>query len=315
MGLDGGIAGRGRLIALALGFAAYAATMTFFFYRETEQEGTRDATNLVAAMLAFALGAFAVVGNMEVAAAAGVGATALLALKPGLHAFVKRLTWEELRSFLVLLAMSVILLPVLPNRTIDPWGTVNPFEIWLMTVLIALISFAGYVTIKLLGNRKGIAFTSVVGGLVSSTAVTVNMANLAREHPEQVSSLAGGALLSSAVMLARVVAVVAILNAALVVKLGPALALAGGILAVWGLILLRQQSGPAADQSGTMTLGNPLDIAAVLKFGALLTAIIVLSKAAAAVAGNAGAYVSQPSRASPMSMPSPCRWRAWAATD
>ena len=297
-GLIGGIWGAlpatyldGVMMALALAFVVYAAAMTLFFLRETNQEGTRDATNLVAALLSFSLGAFAVAGDMTVAAAAGVVATGLLALKPALHGWVRRLTWEELRSALILLAMTIVMLPVLPDRTVDPWGFVNPHEIWLMTVLIAVISFAGYVAVKVFGDRNGIAVTGLAGGLVSSTAVTVSMAQLARAHPERTATLAGGALISSATMLARVLAVVAIVNASLLGRLGVPLALACVVLGIAGLALIMRPGHEAPDANETeLTLTNPLDVAGVLKFGALLTVIIVASRVATAWAGDAGAY-------------------------
>ncbi len=106
--------------------------------------------------------------------------------------------------------MTVILLPLLPDRTIGPYGTVNPFQLWLMTILIAAISFVGYVAIKPVGERLGIIVTGIAGGLVSSTAVTMTMAKLASEHPERRSPLIAGALFASAVMAARVLVIVGV---------------------------------------------------------------------------------------------------------
>lgn len=282
--------GEGGMVALSIAFAVFAAAMTLFFWRETNQEGTRDSTNLIAALLAFSLGAFAVAGDMTLSAAAAVAATALLALKSVLHAWVRRLTWEELRSALILLAMTVILLPALPNRGIDPWGIINPHEIWLMTVLIAIISFTGYVAVKLFGDHNGIAVTGLAGGLVSSTAVTLSMAQLARAHPARTLTLAGGALISSATMLARVLAVVAIVNASLLAKLGLPLALACAVLATAGFALVGLRRAGANGEESKLELTNPLDVAGVLKFGALLTVIIVASQVAAGWAGDAGVY-------------------------
>ena len=261
--------GEGGIVALSIAFAVFAGAMTLFFWRETNQEGTRDGTNLIAALLAFSLGAFAVLGDMTVAAAAAVAATGLLALKSALHAWVRRLTWQELRSALILLAMTVILLPALPNRGIDPWGVINPHEIWLMTVLIAVISFAGYVAVKLFGDHNGIAVTGLAGGLVSSTAVTLSMARLAQAHPARTSTLAGGALISSAMMLARVLAVVAIVNAGLLAKVGLPLATACAVLAAAGIGLIGWRRAGDDSEEGTLALTNPLDVAGVLKFGAL----------------------------------------------
>lgn len=277
------------LIALALGFATYAAGMILFFYRETEREGRHDATDVVAAMLVFTLGAFAVAGNSAAAAAAAVASTALLALKRSLHAWLRRLTWEELRSAIILLAMTTVMLPILPNHAIDPMGAVNPYEIWLMTVLIAAISFAGYVAVKLLGDRSGVAVTGLAGGLVSSTAVTASLAQRAAAEPEKAVTLAGGAIISCATMVARVIAIVGIVNVRLLDHLVLPLAVACAVLAVAGIYFISWRSDAAKDNK-PMALGNPLDVWGVLKFGALLTVIIVASKIATRLAGEAGAY-------------------------
>lgn len=293
-GLWGGFAavkGDAGMIALGLGFMAYTGAMTLFFYREANAEKRLDATNLVAALLAFSLGAFAVAVDMAAAAAAAVVATALLALKASLHAWLRRMTWEELRSALILLTMTVVLLPVLPRRAIDPWGAINPYEIWLMTVLIAVISFAGYVAVKVLGDRNGIAVTALAGGLVSSTAVTVSLAQRAQAHPDKTSQLAGGALLSCATMVGRVLVVVGIINPGLLANIGFSLVAAGAVLGLAGLFFMWQQRERDDDGKESATsLGNPIDLAGVLKFGALLTVIIVASKIATAVAGSVGAY-------------------------
>jgi uncharacterized membrane protein (DUF4010 family) len=113
-------AGQPGVIALAFAFAAFSAVVAVFRYRELVRDNTFGATTVVAAMLAFALGALAVTGDKTAAAAAGVATALLLALKAALHEWVKRLTWEELRAGLILLAMSVILLPLLPDRELSP---------------------------------------------------------------------------------------------------------------------------------------------------------------------------------------------------
>ena len=296
-GLLGGIwgalalrTGDAGLIALALAFMTYSAAVIIFRYRETQRDGTLGMTTVVAAMLTFALGAFAVLGDMRAAAASGVAATGLLALKPALHDWLKRLTWIELRSALVLMAMTFILLPLLPNRTIDPWGSLNPYEIWLMTILIAVISFAGYGAIKLLGAERGILFGAVGGGLASSTAVTLTLARLATENPERREALIGGILIAGATMVGRVLAVVALLNTDVLKQLALPFAFGGITLAAAGWHLI-QRDDAGANTSKPMALKNPFELDTVLKFGALLTAVSVLSKIATSAAGAMGAYV------------------------
>ena len=283
--------GRGNegLIALALAFAAYSGTILVFRYREAAAEGTFGATTAVAAMLVFALGAFAVAGDMIVAGAMGVAVAALLAFKNVLHGWVGRISWLELRSGLVLAAMSFILLPMLPDRTIDPWDTVNPFEMWLLTVMIAAISFAGYIAIKAAGDKAGILLTGVAGGLASSTAVTVTLGELAREHPEKAAPLSAGALFSSATMVARVLAVVAAVGTSVLPKIALPLVLGGAGLFAVAFYLFRQDRNGLA--GGRLNLSDPFELSTVLKFGLILTAITAISKLLTRMGSGQGVYV------------------------
>ncbi len=279
----------GGLIALSLAFAVFGGAVIFFRYREARAEQTFGMTTVVAAMLAFTLGAYAVMGNMAVAGAMGVAVAALLAFKPVLHDWLQRISWVELRSGLLLLAMTFIMLPLLPKRTIDPWDTINPFELWLLTVMIAAISFAGYVAIKVVGERHGIIMTGVAGGLASSTAVTVTLAELAKEHPERRDPLVAGALFASATMIARVLVVVGTLGAVLLPRLLVPVALGGLVLLAAGTYFLgRQPENGVAE--GKLQLKNPFDLATVLKFGALLTVVTVLAKLLTRVGGGEGVY-------------------------
>ncbi len=280
--------GDGGLIALSLAFTVFSAAIVLFRYREAQQEKTNGATTVVAAMLAFALGALAVMGDMAVAGALGVATAALLAFKEVLHGWVGRISWLELRSGLLLGAMSFILLPLLPNRTIDPWDTINPFELWLLTVLIAAMSFAGYVAIKAVGDRAGIVVTGVAGGFVSSTAVTVTLAEMAREHPEKVAPLTAGALFASATMAARVLAVAGAVGTALIPKIVIPVGFGGAALLVLAIFFMRQNNEGV--EGGRLKLTNPFEIATVLKFGLLLTAITVTTKLLTRVGGGEGIY-------------------------
>src|SRR5688572_10818755 len=111
----------------------------------------------------------AVTSDLQAAIAAAVAMTVLLALREYLHRWVESLTWEEIRAVLILLAMSFLLLPILPNRTIDPLEAINPYEIWLLAIFIAAISFAGYIAVRSFGERLGVVATAIAGGLASST--------------------------------------------------------------------------------------------------------------------------------------------------
>jgi uncharacterized membrane protein (DUF4010 family) len=276
------------VVALGLAFMTFAGAIVIFRLRELEHDKTFGATTVVAAMIAFALGAMAVLGDQTVAAAAGVAVAVLLALKTVLHTWLKRLTWEELRAGLILLAMTVILLPVLPDREIAAWLPINPREVWLLTILIAALSFAGYVAIRVAGPQLGIPLSGIAGGLVSSTATTLNMGRLARQHAERTKLFAAAILLSSAVMMLRVIFLVGVVNASLLQFVAPPLVLAvlaQGVLA--GYLGNWTRSAATVDQP--LSLKNPFDLGVVLAFSALLAIIMALTKLLAAWAGAGGA--------------------------
>lgn len=277
-------------VALGLSFVLFGAVMAAFRYRETLHEQRFGATSVVAMMLAYALGAYAVVGDESVAAAGAVATTTLLAAKGVLHSWVQRLTWDELRSGLVLLVMSFIFLPILPDRPIDRWEAINPHSLWLLTVLIATISFAGYVAVKMVGFRRGVAVAGFAGGLASSTATTAAMSRLVATQPQNVDVLAAGAVFANAVMGPRVLAILSVVNPDFGLRLAAPLLSLGLVYLLAGAFLMARAANGAAEGGDPGTPGNPLDLPAVLKFGAFLAAVLVLSKIATQFAGSAGAY-------------------------
>lgn len=279
-------------IALGLAFVLFSGVVSVFRYREIEHDRTFGATSVVAIMLAFSLGAFAVAGDEVAAAAAAVATTSLLAAKGLMHDWLQKLTWEELRSGLVLLIMSFILLPILPNRAIDRWESINPHELWLLTVLIAAVSFAGYMAVKVVGYRRGIAVAGMAGGLASSTATTAAMSRLAVEQPGNVGVLAAGALYANAIMGPRVLAVLGFVNPNFGLRLAaPLIAIGLAYLFAGWLLMRRSESRHAGEDAPGAAARNPLDLLAVLKFGALLASVMVLSRILTKVAGSSGVYV------------------------
>ncbi len=297
-GLLGGVwgalaAGDGGAVALAVAFLVFSAVVAVFRYRELVREQSYGATTVVAAMLVFALGALAVLGDMVVAGAAGVATAGLLALKGALHDWVKRLTWAELRAGLALLAMTIILLPILPNRPLGPWDALNPHDLWVMTIAIAVVSFGGYVAVKVAGERRGLLLSAVAGSLVSSTAVTLDMARLARKHPEREAFFSGAVALAGATMMARVLVVAGFFNVELLRWLAPALVSAGlASLAATGFILrhTRRSQEENAGKGRPLELTNPFELATVLKFGALLAVVMLFAEGLTRFYGAGGAY-------------------------
>lgn len=268
---------------------AFAGVFTAFHILESRRDGNVSATGVVAGLVTFALGAYAVLGRIEIAVAGAVATTLLLALKQPLHRWVARLSWAELRAVLILLAMSFLMLPELPDRPLDPWGVLNPAEIWLFAIMIAGLSFVGYVAVRMFGDRIGIALAGLAGGLASSTATTLSLARLGRDAATAATPLlAAGILFASAVMAARVVVVATVVDAALVWSLGPPLAAAAAVFAVAGIVFL-WRAEPAAE-GAALPLDNPFELGTALKFAALVAVVMVAAEAVRRYVGEAGLY-------------------------
>ncbi len=275
-------------IPLAAAFIAFAGGFTLFKWREAEHLASFGATTLIAGLLTFALGVYAVLGQMTAAAAAGVVMAVLLATKRWLHQWIEALTWEELRATLILLVMSFVALPVLPDHGFGPYEALNPHALWLMTIAIAGVSFVGYVAIKVIGAKYGSLAAGVAGGLVSSTVATLDFARRAKADPGQQRISLAGALTASSVMFLRMLVIVALFAPGRLPGLVGPLGMAAIVLLGASIFLgANWQPGDKGEDRGIFR--NPFELLSVLRFAALLAIILVASKALVAWFGGTGA--------------------------
>lgn len=243
-------------------------------------------TSAVASLLTFVLAVVAGHGDIEVAGAGAVVTVALLGLKPELHGSLERISRDELKAVFKLLVLSVLLLPILPDQAFGPWDTLNPRSIWWLVVLIAVLSFAGYVAVRVFGPTRGIMATGLFGGLASSTALTLHFSRLARRDEELAATLGGGILLASATMFLRTLLIVGAVNWRLVPGLAlPFLAMI--LVSVAGALWLARRS-PGATTAQVSALSSPVAIKPALAFGVLLAAVLVLTAAAREWFGASG---------------------------
>lgn len=292
VGLVGGLAGLmgGEFGGLLIGlmFIGLAILLGLVYRVKTDERNDLGLTTEIAALATFLLAALSGLGHMTIASAGAVIMAVLLGYKGELHGWLRALKRDELTAGFKLLLISVVLLPLLPNRGFGPWQALNPYTIWWMVVLIAAISFAGYFAIRIAGARAGTLFTGVFGGLASSTATTLNLARLARRKRGGVSLLAGGILLACGTMFPRMVLVATIVHAPLFLPLlWPALTMA---VITYGsaLWLLRRSRGAAETED--LLPANPLELTSALSFGALLALVMLLGKALTEWLGDAGVY-------------------------
>jgi len=272
-GLLAQIAGELILAAAFLGLAALMTVDHWVSYRRAK--GAFGTTTLVALFVTFALGALAVLNDMALAAAAAVVTMAVLQIKPELHRWVAAIERFELNSAIKLLLISVVALPLLPDKGYGPDGILNPFQLWWMVVLISGLSFIGYVTIKLIGPRLGALLTGIFGGLASSTAVTLNFARLSRHAPDIAPALAGGTAAAAAMMFLRVIVVSSVIDPALGWQLAPILGVMAIVTAIGAVILV---FGAASHENhAPPDIRDPADLTNALLFGLLLAVLVVAS--------------------------------------
>jgi uncharacterized membrane protein (DUF4010 family) len=259
----------------------------------------RGLTSEIAFIVAFLLGALAgTLGVLQplgkralVLLSAAIVVSLALSLKPPLHAMAKQATKDDVFATLKFLVIAVVILPLLPNETFGPLDVLNPFKIGLMVVLIAGIDFVGYVLLRVMGPGRGLGVTGLVGGFASSTAVTLSMSNRARDEPKLAGACALAVVTASTVMCPRLLLAVAVVNRQLISGLGPpliAMALAGAA-AAW---VLYRRSGKVRDTGDGLKLANPFELSSALKWGALFTAVLFLSKLATEQLGSGGSYVA-----------------------
>jgi len=287
-GLSGLLAEQFGGVVIGLLFIGIALVLGGVYVVKVQERGDLGLTTEIAALATFLLATLAGLGQLEIASAGAVVMALLLAYKKQLHGWLRALNRPELLAAFKLLLISVVLLPLLPNRGFGPWQALNPYVIWWMVVLIAAISFVGYFAIRIAGARAGTIFTALFGGLASSTATTLNLARLARGQNADASLLAGGILLACGTMFPRMLLVATLIHAPLFAMLAwPAagMALLTYAPAFW---LLRNSGKSSAGQD--MLPRNPLEVASALSFGALLALVMLLGQALTEWFGDAGVY-------------------------
>lgn len=275
----------GSVAPFVTGFVILGGLLAVAFYAErAEKPGLTTGSAL---LLVYALGGLCWFGQIVVAAAVGVMLVLLLTVKVQLHAFAKKITQADLTASLKFALITAIVLPLLPNQAYGPENlkVLNPFSIWLFVIFISAIGFIGYVLIKVAGPGRGIGITSVLGGIASSTALTLSFTQRSKDNPQYASNLAMGVLISWSVMYARVYLICGLVAPALWKPLLVPLLLpvVPGLLYSWHL---KRREATTHSQSSSFT--NPFELMPAIKFGLIFTCVLFVAKAAKVYLGDAG---------------------------
>lgn len=273
---------------VAAGLLALAAVLVFAnFVKLKSGEIDPGITTELAVLLLYIVGVIIVVGDSMLAAVVGGVMALLLHLKKPLHRFAAAVGEKDMRAIMQFVLISLIILPVLPNEKMGPYGIWNPFKLWLMVVFIVGISLSGYVAYKLLGARTGTMLGGIVGGLISSTATTVSFARRTATQTALAPLASFVITIASCIALVRVLVEIAVVAPGSFPAIAPPLA---ALLALCGLIAAGQYLSVRNTTAKMPEQKNPAEFQAALIFGGLYALVLLAVAVAQEYLGAAGLY-------------------------
>ncbi len=244
------------------------------------------ATSEIAGFVTFFIGVLCYYNELALAAVIAIVMTTILYFRSFLHHFAEKIQKKELADTLKFAIVAFVILPFLPNKGFGPHEIFNPYIIWLMVVFISGISFAGYIMMKWFGE-KGIALAGILGGLISSTAVTSSFAERSKKEKKIYLAFVLGVILANALMFIRILIEVSVINRELLPKmLIPLLSLAL-VTAIFSFFIWEK----AKEVKGKVDLGSPFTLGPALKFGAFFAVILALVKLADVYLSTKGVYL------------------------
>ena len=269
----------------AVPLAGIVAVLVFGYAKSVGKDERRDATSVVAAMIVLALGLLAGAGQGGLAIAGAALTTIVLATREQSHRFLNRLSRRDVNSLAYYAVIAGGVLPFLPNHRFGPYGAWNPFQLWLVVVLVTGFSFAGYIANRLIGERKGTLATAIIGGAYSSTAVTASLAE--RMRAGEKGPWTAGIAIATAVMYIRILVLVGVLAWPvlwpIVRVIGPAM------IAAWVVSIVAWRSSKHEKESGNAEAArNPIALLPALGFLVAVAGAALLVRWSQASFGESG---------------------------
>jgi uncharacterized membrane protein (DUF4010 family) len=287
IGLIGGIAGLASdPVAAALGLGV-AATLAVGYWKSAREDAL-SATTTIAGVLTFGIGLAALRLSPGIALAAAAGSYIILSARHSMHALLRGLTEAEIEGVARFALVALVILPLLPDAAYGPYDAWNPRRIWMVVVLVTGLSFAGYVAARRFGADRGILIVALTGSLVSSTAVTADLARRLRKEPESRRALTAGIALASIVMFVRVQILVLVLIPRALPTLALAMAPATMVAGALAFLAWRRQR---AEPAPPVPLGNPFDFGPALLLAAMVAILSLVARWALERFGGEGLAV------------------------
>lgn len=279
---------QGSLAPFVAGLVIVALTLIAAYLRHPDPSDP-GTTSVAALVVCYCLGAATWLGYAQLAVMLAVATTVLLYFKAQLRGMATRLGARDWISILQFGVLSLVILPILPNEEMGPYGALNPHQIWWMVVLIAGVGLAGYAALAVAGVRYGAAFVGVFGGLASSTATTLLYARQARAFPAATAMAALVIVLANLVMVLRVAVIAALVAPAVATTLAlivaPALVV-GALAVAW-----QWRQLPERSEAVLPSTSNPTELKTALGFGALYAVVLLAAAWLSDLAGSRGLYM------------------------
>lgn len=279
----------GWIIFAGILFLAAILSVGNIMAMQRHPEHGSGTTTEIAALIVFGIGVYlSDIGNELSPAVLFAGVTALLLYyKTPLHQFVRGLGPDDVRAIMQFVLITLVVLPVLPNRTFGPYDVVNPFKAWLMVVLIVGIGLVGYLVYRIGSNRVGTFLSGLLGGLISSTATTVAAAKFGRDDATRSTAAALIITVASVVSIVRVLVEMAAVNGRDMLTTAPPIATFLVIFAILTFSLYRKRSNEVVQLDPP---GNPAGMKPAIIFGVLYVIILLGVAFASDRLGSSGLY-------------------------
>ncbi len=274
---------------LILGFSSFIIFLSIGQIFKTRSENAMGMTTSLALITTFVLGVMVSEELYRDSVATAVILVTLLSLKTTFRSIIKNITHDELFAFIKFVIIALLILPFLPNKDYGPNDLLNPFEIGSIVVVVSFLNFIGYFLVKFVGSRKGILLTAVLGGIISSTAVAWNYADLSKRSPELSKEYSAGIIIASAIMFPRLALLAGIFNPQILAPLAIPLSILTLVGLIPAFLLMKKETGEAPT---TIELGNPLNILNALSFAVIFVAILYAVHYGNEFFGESGLYYS-----------------------
>jgi uncharacterized membrane protein (DUF4010 family) len=278
----------GQLLPVTFGFAVVGGFLMVSYRFKLSTSARSGVTSEMSGLVTYLIGALVFREQYWIAATLAVAAILLLELKAALESLTTRIAPDEILTFSKFLLLTVVILPILPNRDIGPFH-INPFKTWLAVIAVSAISYGSYVIGQLTQGQGGIIVAAVLGGAYSSTVTTIVMARrAARENRPHL--FAGGTLIASGVMYVRLTVLLGIFNRTLLLLLWPSFAVLAGLGITAGWLWSRLPDPHSEPIRREYQPKNPLEFRAAFLFGILFLSMVIVTHYALVYLGKAGLY-------------------------